>query len=131
MSNEWVHRCLIIPTAYTPLARALCDELAPVTSGSGMFAVPMSSTGSPTPLYFIASGLIKEEFASLLPFTSYAVNETGDVIALGQPEVIVQLSQGAATLLQVNALLTAIDVSDQEPFVAMQRLGLKLIQEEL
>jgi hypothetical protein len=130
MSNEWVRRCLIVPAVYAPLARALCKGLAPGDSGKGMFAVPLSPIGSPPATYFITHGMIKEDFDSLLPFTSFDAEGVSATQA-GQPEVIVELSNGTVTLAQVNDLLSAIDVSEQDPFVAMQRLGLKLIQEEL
>lgn len=37
----------------------------------------------------------------------------------------------AVTLAQVKALLSAIDVTEHAPFVALERRGLKLIQEKL
>ena len=117
----YVQRCLVVPAPFAPLARALCDGLAPGGAGAGMLATPASSTGTLPATHFIAQGMIEDTFAYLLPLCT----------SPGQPETIVTLAGGAVTLAQVNALLAAIDVSDEDPFTALARLGLKLIQGEL
>lgn len=119
--TTYVQRCLIVPAPYAPLARALCNGLAPGGSGSGMLATPVSATGSLPATHYISAGMIEDQFAALLPL--------GD--APGQPETIVALAAGAVTLAQAKALLSAIDVTEQDPFTAMSRLGLMLIQAAL
>lgn len=128
--TAYVQRCLIVPAPYTPLARALCNGLAPGGSGAGMLATPASATGALPATHYIASGCIEGTFADLLPLTSFDADGL-PVTAPGQPETIVALSAGAVTLAQAKALLSAIDVTEQDPFAAMARLGLKLIQESL
>ena len=105
----YVQRCLICPAAYAPLARALCDGLAPGGSGAGMLL-----TGAVPATHYISEGMIEDTFANLLPL--------GD--APGQPETITTLAAGAVTLAQINALLAAIDVTEQDASEAMARLGL-------
>lgn len=117
----YVERCMIVPAAYMPLARALCAGLTPGGSGSGMFVTALSAVGSLPATHYISAGMIEDQFAALLPL--------GD--APGQPETIVALSAGAVTLAQAKALLAAIDVTEQGPFTAMSRLDLKLIQAAL
>lgn len=124
--TTYVQRCLIVPAAYAPLARALCSGLAPGGSGAGMLATPVSSSGALPATHFIAQGMIEDTFAALLPLDSLDGNKTP-----GQPETIVALAGGAVTLAQAKALLAAIDVTEQDPFTAMSRLGLKLIQAAL
>ena len=126
--TAYVQRCLIVPAAYAPLARALCDGLAPGGSGAGMLATPLSINGALPATHFIAQGMIEDTFAALLPLTAFDT-EGVPAIATGQPETIVALAQGAVTLAQINALLAAIDVTEQDPHTAMGRLGLKMIQE--
>ena len=113
---NYVHRCLIVPTAYTPLARALCSGLVPGGQGDGMLATALSPTGAELITHYISAGMIEDVFADLLPL--------GD--APGQPDTIVNLAGGMVSLAQVEALLAAIDVTEQDPFTAMARMGLEL-----
>lgn len=117
----YVQRCLICPAAYAPLARALCDGFAPGGSGAGMLLTGLSPTGAEPATHYISEGMIEDAFAALLPLGA----------APGQPETITAVAGGAVTLAQVNALLAAVDVTEQQPFSAMARLGLKLIQENI
>ena len=128
--THYVNRCLIVPAAYAPLARALCDGLAPGGAGAGMLATPVSITGALPATHFIAQGMIEDAFAALLPLVSFDAEGVPTTIP-GQPETIVELAAGAVTLAQAKALLNAIEVSEQEPFAAMARKGLKLIQEAI
>lgn len=128
--TTYVQRCLLVPAAYTPLARALCDGLAPGGAGAGMLATPVSASGALPATHFIAQGMIEDTFAALLPLNSSDAEGVPTTIP-GQPETIVELAQGAVTLAQVKALLAAIEVSEQEPFAAMARKGLTLIQEAI
>jgi len=51
--------------------------------------------------------------------------------APGQPAAVPALAAKAGittTKAQITALYSAIDVSDQEPFAAMARLGLQIVQ---
>lgn len=128
--THYVNRCLIAPAAYTPLARALCNGLAPGDSGSGMLATPLSINGALPATHFISAGMIEDAFSALLPLTAFD-GEGNATTAPGQPETIVALAKGAVTLAQAKALMAAIDVTEQEPFAALDRLGLKLVQEAL
>ena len=128
--TTYVNRCLIVPAPYAPLARALCNGLAPGGSGAGMLATPVSATGALPATHFIAAGMIEDAFANLLPLTSLDAEGLPTTIP-GQPETIVALAQGAVTLAQAKGLLAAIDVTEQDPFAAMARKGLKLVQEAI
>jgi len=109
----YVHRCLIVPAALAPQARTLCEQLAG-SPGGGMFTTGLSASGAEPVTHFISSGLIEDKFAAVL----------------GDPAVMA----GACAQAGINfspaacqALLSASDVSDDAPFVAMGRLGLKLV----
>ena len=70
--------------------------------------------------------------AYLLPCTSVSTDEE-PVVATdpGHPELVPALAAKAGitvTRAQIDALYAAIDVSDQEPFAALARLGLKMVQ---
>lgn len=127
---NYVERCLIVPAPYAALARALCNGLAPGGSGSGMLTTGLSPTGTAPATHYISAGMIENTFAALLPLTSFD-GEGAPTTTPGQPETIVTLAAGAVTLAQAKALLAAIDVTEQDPFAAMARLGLKLVQQAL
>ena len=129
---SWVHRCLIVPAEHVELARVLCATLAG-PGGSGMFTTPLSPTGQEPATHYISSGAIEEPFAQLLPLAEFPA-DAEPVIYPGQPELIAQMAvaQGmVVTPEQVQALLAASDVTEQEAFTALARLGLQIVQPPL
>ena len=125
-------RSLIIPTAHVQLARDLASAISP-ENASGMFTTPLTDGNQIT--HYISTGIVSDEFAMPLPLTTWAQDEEGAWVQVshwpGMPEVIAQM---AATLdppfpltaEQVAAAFDASDISEQEPFTAMGRLGLSL-----
>jgi hypothetical protein len=98
-----------------------------------MFVVGLSATGKAPATHYISAGPIGDDFASLLPLTT--VDEDGVATTTpGNVAAIVYLADEKGITIdpvQLTALLDAIDVSEQPPFVAMARLGLKLVQRPL
>jgi hypothetical protein len=128
---NWVHRCLIVPAEHADLARVLCATLAG-PGGSGMFTTPLSLTGQEPATHFISSGAIEEPFAQLLPLAEFPEGAE-PVIYHGQPELIAQTASArgiAVTLEEVQALLAASDVSEQEAFAALARLKLQIVNSQ-
>lgn len=124
---SWLHRCMIVPTEHVELARKLCETLAG-PGGAGMFTTALSATGDDPATHYISSGLIESDFADLLPLVS---DETGIDIKPGQPEVIFKAAQDSGLsvrLSEIEHLLAAVDVTDQEAFAALDRLGLRIVQ---
>lgn len=129
--TEYAQRCLIIPADYAPLARALCAGLTDGGSGAGMFTTAVSADGALPATHCISEGLIGLTFAALLPLATYNTNSEGisaQTTTPGRPKIIVRLAKGAVSLAQVEALLAATDVTEQNPFTALARMGLQLIQ---
>ena len=99
-----------------------------------MFVVGLSASGNAPATHYISAGAISDEMAALLPCKSITTDAQGNqqtTTTPGMPEAVPALAAKAgitATKTQINALYAAIDVSDQEPFAAMERLGLKLVQ---
>ena len=123
-------RTIIIPAAVATNARALCKGLAG-QAGDGMFTTGLSATGNAPATHYVSSGPISDEMAALLPCTSVTQVDGKDVVTTtpGQPAAVPALAAKAGittTLAQINALYASIDVSDQEPFAAMARLGLQI-----
>lgn len=117
----WTHRSLIVPEAQAQLARDLCAALAG-PGGAGMFTTGLSTDGKAPATHWISAGLIDAQFASLLPLND----------AQGQPETVLALAQQAGmtvTLEDVQALLSAVVVTELEPLAAIEAQGLALTQE--
>ena len=123
------HRTFIVPAAVVDMARAMCVGLAG-PAGDGMFTTELSATGSDPVTHYISSGQISDEMAALLPCTTVDAEGIATT-APGMPSAVPALAAKAGittTLAQIKALYASIDVSDQEPFAAMARLGLKIVR---
>ena len=136
--SELIHRVLIVPAAFQTLAQGLCEAMAEGDAGKGMFATGLSPNGEAPATHYISSGGIAQEFADILPLTIVTpATEPGDLdVITTQPGnvavVETRAAQAGITLPAgtIAALFAAIDVSDQEPFVAMARLGLQITQSQ-
>jgi len=99
-----------------------------------MFVVGLSATGNAPATHYISAGLITSDMAALLPCTSVTTDAEGKQTVStrpGMPEAVPALAAKAGittTKAQIDALYAAVDISDQEPFAAMARLGLKMVQ---
>ena len=115
-------RTIIVSDAYIDLARTITETLAPV-GGKGMYSTGLSADGTAPATHWIISGFIDADYAALLPRDG----------AGGYPEMIVQMCADAdfdVALADVEAMLAASDVTTEEPFTALARLGLQIIQTE-
>ena len=130
---SYIHRTMIVPAgALTQMAQGLCEGLAGA-GGAGMFVTELSATGSTPASHTISAGPIGDDFASLLPLTTVTtVDDEGiATTAPGNVAAIVYLAGEKDITIdpaQLTALLDAIDVSEQPPFVAMARLGLQMVR---
>ena len=123
------HRTFIVPAAVVDMARAMCVGLAG-TAGDGMFTTGLSSTGNAPATHYVSSGPISDDMAALLPCTTVDAEGVATT-APGMPSAVPALAAEVGitvTEQQINALYSSIDVSDQEPFQAMTRLGLEIVQ---
>lgn len=119
-----VYRNMIVKSEYVELARFLCETLAPV-GGANMFTTALASINGNIITHYISSGFIDEEFANLMP-----LKETD---SLGQAEMIVALMDALGHEVSLEAVTTLLSTSDvclENPFEAMGRLGLKILQAE-
>lgn len=111
---SYIHRCLVVPAALAPTVRGMCAGLAG-PPGEGMFTVGLSADGTAPATHFISSGPIEDTFAGVLadPHVMFDACQAGGV--------------ADATLEVCTGLLAACDVSEQQPFEALERLGLHLL----
>lgn len=138
------YRNMIVTAADAPLARELAAGIDP-THSSGMWTTALASADAPTtPTHYISTGFVAEGFADVLPLAEWAYEqpdpeqpgtwtrtayEPGDAAAVAQrageadPPLVV-------TTEQVEALFLASDVTTEDPWTALGRLGLVLATEE-
>ncbi len=130
----WTHRTIIVPTSAAEFARTACARLAG-PGGSGMFTTPLSTTGEAPPTHYISSGLIEPEFAHMLPEQVWEQDEDGAWVQTGStqgdPVAVYEACTAAGmvvTQAEVDGGLAVADVTKHEPFVALGRRGLVLVQ---
>ena len=130
-----VFRTLVVPSAHAPLARQICATLAP-SGGSAVLQTGLSPTGEAPATHYVSTGWMDADFAALMPLTVWVLGEGGWGVEFqmgGQPDVVAVLCTEAClevTGVEVIDLFAASDVTEQEPFVAFDRLGLRMVQPE-
>jgi hypothetical protein len=128
-------RTLIIEESEVDLARQLCALEA---GGAGMFTTGLSADGKPPASHYISSGLCPKFIAAYGPLQVWEQQE-GEWVMVdsipGNPEAVYKASQDAdppldCTLSDIETLFTDSDMTQQEPFTAMGRMGLVIVQPE-
>lgn len=127
-----IFRTLICPAANVDLARAIATSFGP--GGVGMWTTPLSASGSDPATHYISSGYVPPEYGYLVPLQVWSQDQNGNWVLVesepGDPVAVytAATAQGVVcTQDDVDALFAAADVTEQEPFVAMGRLGLTII----
>ena len=123
---------LIVTAADAPTARAIAAAFGP--GGEGMWTTPLNSTGSGTPTHYISTGYIPAEFVALSPMVTWEQDDEGGWWETnyypGDAAAVYGFCQQAGlpyTLAQIEGVFSRSDVSQQEPFTAMGRLNLKIV----
>lgn len=131
-----IFRTLICPAANVDLARAIATSFGP--GGEGMWTTPLSASGSDPATHYISSGYVPPEYGYLVPLQVWSQDQNGDWVLVGSepgdPVAVytAATAQGVVcTQADVDALFAAADVTEQEPFTAMGRLGLTIINPEI
>ena len=122
---------IVLPKAAQALAQGLCVAAAG-EAGAGMFTTSLSPTGEAPATHFISSGAVESKFAAILPIGTVTTADEVTTIerSAGDVAAVIQLAADAGVavdLATVGGLFAALDVSEQPPFAAMARLGLRLV----
>jgi hypothetical protein len=129
---NWVYRTMIVTAADAVTARTIAEGIAPV-SGAGMWMSGLSATGSAPATHYISTGSIGPEWGPMLPLKTYENGELIDTYP-GDSAMLwaaCQQYQIPVTEQQVLDLYANSDVTEQEPQVALARLGLQQVQQEI
>lgn len=128
-----IFRTLIIPADQVELARSIA---ASFVGGEGMWTTPLSPTGLYPATHYISTGYIPEEFAYMVPEQFWQQDEEGNWVETGStdgnPEAVWQYANAngvECSLADVENLFAVADVTEQEPFTAMGRLNIQLVNE--
>ena len=126
-----IFRTLILHADVTPLAQQIAATLSP--GGVGMWTTGLSPDGTEPATHYISAGLIAPEFAHMVPEQFWEQDEDGAWVQTGvtpgNPEAVYAACTEAGlelTLEQVEAVFSVADVTEQDAFTAMARLGLTL-----
>ena len=127
-----VFRTLIVTAADAPTSRAIAMCFGP--GGAGMWTTAISATGGEPATHYVSSGFVPPEYAAMSVCTFWKTDDNGGWIEDSTypgdaATVAAYASQGGLplTTTQVQGIFNRSDVSDQEPFIALARAGLKLI----
>ena len=122
-----VHRTMLVPASIVTTVRQLADSFGP--AASGMFITGLSADGAEPASHYISTGQIGDDFAAIMPFSHFV-----DEVWVTEPysaTAFVALAEASGVtpppVEAIEAIMGMVDVSDQEPFAAMQRLGLVII----
>lgn len=134
--NANIHRCMIVPAAIVEQVRGLADAFGP--AAQNMWTTALSPTGELPATHWISTGHIGIEFAGIMSLKQITANGKGEAIVTdtpADPKAFVALAKEHKLTpppeSAIEAIMAQVDVSDQEPFAAMARLGLKMIQGEI
>jgi hypothetical protein len=129
-----VYRNMIVTAEEAPLARLVCSTLGGLPY-EGMFEIGLSPTGDEPATHYISSGGVSEGFAALVPFTVWAQDPDGQWVEVshdpGKPVKTHELCIQAGlevTLEAIEVMYASADVTAENPWAAMARMGLQLVR---
>lgn len=130
-----IFRTLIVTAADAPLAREIAATLS--SGGAGMWTTPLSPTGADPATHYASSGWIPPEWQVMVPTQVWEQDADGTWVLVsdtgGDALAVVAACDAAGltvTVAQVEGLYARSDVTEQEPFVALDRLGLEMVQDD-
>lgn len=127
---------LIVTAADASLARSIAASFGP--GGEGMWTAELSFNGLGPATHYISTGYITKQFIDLAPCTTWEQEQNGVWVEVdyypGDAEsVYEQASQAGVqcSLSGIEGLFLRSDCSKQQPFVAIERLGLIIVNTEI
>lgn len=127
----YVNRNMIVPIDYVPLCRALVvvatesQEIA-----EGMWVTELATTPEGPATHAISAGATAADMAALLPLLTYSTDENGDEVVEETPGdiyTVAAMSDGLEPE-QVQALFDVVVITDEDPWVTINREGLVIVQ---
>ena len=133
-----VFRTMILESDDVALGRAIANMFA--GSDQHMWQTGLSSDGLPPATHYISTGYVPEGYQVMTPWQIWEQNpETGEWKLVdsypGRPDIVYGACQQAqppveCTLQDIEGLYARADITPQDPWVAMGRLGLQMVQQQ-
>lgn len=139
-----IYRCMIVTAADAPLVKAIADMFA--GSPQNMWIVGLSADGKAPATHYISTGGVPEGYQVMAPWQVWEQDETGAWQMIDsypdRPDMVWQACQQPipgteppkpavpCTLEDIEMAFARADMTAQDPWVAMQRLGLQMVQPE-
>ena len=144
-----VFRTMIITAADAPLIRDIADMFA--GSPQHMWQTGLSADGKAPATHYIATGYVPEGYQVMAPWQEWEwqqpdLDQPGAWVMTfsypGRPDIVWQACQQPiseddpsprvpCTLAQVEGAFQRSDMTSQDPWVAMGRLGLQIVQQPM
>lgn len=135
-----VFRTMIITAADAPLIRDIADMFA--GSPQHMWQTGLSATGKAPAAHYISTGYVPEGYQVLTPCQWWEwqqpdPEQPGQWVMVdsypGRPDFVYEACRQAevpvpCTLEEVEMLFARSDITPQDPWVALGRLGLQIVQ---
>jgi hypothetical protein len=131
--TDYAFRTLLVAAQDVPLASTIAETLGPGGS-TGMFQTPLGPTADGPATYGASSGYIDPSWAIMAPCGTWEQQDGQWVQTAyypGNPEAVVGACAQAGlsvSLDDVRGIFARSDVSEQDPWVAFDRLGLTIVQ---
>lgn len=125
-------RTMILPASRAPMAREIASLAG---GGDAWWITPLSASGKAPATHFISTGQTPTQMAQMLPLQTWTQDASGVWIkttstpgnATAVHDFLQRRGVTAYSLAQIEAMMAAADVTEQPPFTAMGRMGLKII----
>lgn len=136
---SYVFKTLIVDAQDVVLAREIAATLGKA-GGEGMWLTGLSSDGQEPATHYVSTGYVSSELAALVPTAFYEQNEEGQWVQTdyipGNASMVVAACVAAdppleVTVEQVEAIYSRSDVTEQDPYIAFNRLGIQMVQTPL
>jgi len=131
--TDYVFRTLLVAAQDVALASTIAETLGPGGS-TGMFQTPLGPTADSEPTWGASSGYIDPSWALLAPCATWQQQDGQWVQTAyypGDPAAVVGACAQAGltvSLADVQAIFDRSDVSEQDPWVAFDRLGVTIVE---
>lgn len=129
---SYLFRTLIVQAQDVEDSRAIAVAFGP--GGVGMWTCPLSESGNEPATHYISTGYIPAEFASLSPCTTWEEDEQGNWVEVnyypGDADTVYSYTSQVGlqiTKEEIEGIFLRSDTSEQQPFTAMNRMNLKII----
>jgi hypothetical protein len=127
---------LVVEDGTSDLARTIARTLSP--GGDGMWMTGLSPSGDAPVTHWGSSGWVPDAWMHMVPVQTYTQDGDGAWVLVsetpGDPLAVIAGCAAAGVTVDptaLAALFASADVTAQDPFVALDRLGLQLVREDI